>query len=259
VLRLLANGSVDPSFVVPVLTTTGTNPVLVNSLARQPDGRLLLGGVFNQVGSVVTNHVARLLADGQPDPTFASQQLQVSGRASAVAVQPNGRVLLAGAPTSTAPAGTPALYRLLADGSPDPSFASSRGPNLGRSLLGVSRVLVQANGAIVAAGGFSAVSGLPVLGLTRLLDANVLALRSDVAAPAMQAWPVPAHGQLHLALELPHPRRVCLLNALGQVVFGQDGPANLLTIDTTPFKPGLYIVRVDYDGATPITRRVLVE
>ncbi|MDB5267064.1 MAG: hypothetical protein JWP58_104 [Hymenobacter sp.] len=259
VLRLLATGAADASFTVPVLSAAGTSPAVVSTLARQSDGRLLIGGSFAQVGGLATMHVARLLADGPPDPTFSSQQLPAAGRASAVAVQPNGRVLLAGSPALVAPANTPVLYRLLADGSPDPSFNSSRGPNLGRSLLGVSRVLVQADGAIVAAGGFTAVSSLPVLGLTRLLDANVLALRSAGPASEVQVWPVPAHNELHLALALSQPRRVSLVNTLGQVVFRQENPGNDLTINTSLLKPGLYVVRVDYTGMPPAIRRVLLE
>ncbi len=263
VLRLLATGAVDAAFTVPVLTAAGTSPATVSTLARQPDGRLLIGGSFAQVGGLVTMHVARLQADGLPDPAFTSQQLPAAGRASAVAVQPNGRVLLAGSPALGAPASTPTLYRLLANGSPDPSFDSSRGPNLGRSLLGISRVLVQVDGAIVAVGGFTAVGSLPVLSLTRLLDANVLALRPTGPTPSLEVWPVPAHDQLHLALAEFHPRRVSLISMLGQVVFKVDTLGNILgntlTINTSLVKPGLYVIRVDYADKPSAIRQVLLE
>lgn len=258
VLRLLATGAADPTFTVPVLVATGSNAT-IRTLAHQPDGRLLIGGSFTQVGGLATAHVARLLADGQPDPTFTSQQFQATGRATAVTLQPNGRVLLAGVTVPTAAAGSPALYRLLPDGSPDPSFSGSLVPNLGRSFLGVSRMLVQADGAIVAAGGFSAVGSLPVLGLARLLDTNVLALRPNTTDPDVQAWPVPAHEQLHLVLAAAHPRRVSLFNMLGKVVFRQDAPFNELTINTSLLNPGLYVLRVDYAGTPSVTRRVLLE
>lgn len=259
VLRLLATGAVDAAFTVPVLIGTGTSPATVSTLARQSDSRLLIGGFFTQVSGLATMHVARLLADGLPDPTFTSQQLPTTGRVSAVAVQPNGRVLLAGNSTLVAPANTPTLYRLLPNGNPDSSFDSSGGPNLGRSLLGISRVLVQADGAIVAAGGFTAVGSLPVLGLTRLLDANVLALRPTGPTPNLQVWPVPAHDQLHLALAEFHPRRVSLISMLGQVVFKEDAPGNTLTINTSLVQPGLYVVRVDYADKPSAIRQVMLE
>ncbi|WP_201984848.1 T9SS type A sorting domain-containing protein [Hymenobacter rubidus] len=259
VLRLLPSGAQDPAFASPTLGAPSIGAAAVRALSRQPDGRLLVAGSFVQAGAVNTAQVARLLPNGTPDATFATQLLQPSGRATAVVVQPNGRVLVGGTTALPNSAAAPSLFRLLPDGSTDPDFDSNRGPDLGRNQLGTVRVLVQANGAIVAAGGFATVSGLPVVALTRLLDANVLASHRTEAGHEVQAWPVPAHGLLHVAVGAGPPARICLLNVLGQVVFTQKIPVNNVSIATNSLPPGTYLVRVEYAGVAPILRRVVLE
>ncbi|MBF9220288.1 T9SS type A sorting domain-containing protein [Hymenobacter ruricola] len=250
VLRLLPSGALDPSFSPPVLGASVRGTAAVQALALQPDGRLLLGGSFSQAGSVSTTHVARLLPNGTPDATFASQLLQPGGSVSAVALQPNGRVLLTGFSQFPAPAAAPSLFRLLPDGLPDASFASSQGP-----AQGAARVLVQADGAIVAAGTFVSVSGLPVLGLTRLLDGNVLAQRAATAY-RIEAWPVPAHGQLSVRVGAVPPFCISLVNALGQVVQTQNAQTAQLMLDTEGLAPGLYLLRVEHAGVVIGGQRV---
>ena len=92
-VRLLPNGAPDPSFsvagVFPPVTVGG-----VNSLAVQPNGRLLLGGGFPTPGGGFFGS-CRLLPSGALDPSY---QPANGPRAfvQKVLVQPNGALLFAG-------------------------------------------------------------------------------------------------------------------------------------------------------------------
>ena len=73
------------------------------------------------------------------------------------------------------------------------------------------------------------------------------------------AYPVPAHGQLHLALDATaRPQQVQLLDGRGRVVLTQATPQPTLTLNTEALAPGLYLLRVQYAGQTA-TRRVVLE
>jgi hypothetical protein len=119
--------------------------------------------------------------------------------------------------------------------------------------------MVQPDGAIMGAGSFTSAGGQAIAGLVRLLDSNVLSVSSRQLAASTQAWPVPAHGTLHLALDAAsRPQRVELLDALGRVALSRATPQAELTLDTSPLKAGVYVLRVQY-ASGPVARRVVVE
>lgn len=257
--RLWPDGSPDPTFTPPAFTVP-SGVLRVSALGRYADGRLLLAGRFAQVGGVTTTNVARLRPDGSVDASFASQVFQLDGRVTSVALQPNERVLLAGSPQFIPTATTPSLYRLLPDGSPDAAFDATQGPVFGDHNLGTARVLVQADGAIVAAGAFETVAGLPIGGLVRLLDPNVLHVRAGQTAAQLRAWPVPAHETLQVSWEVSTPaRRVQLLDNLGRAVQTVLSPTSGLRLPTAGLAPGAYLLRVEYVGQAPALRRIVVE
>jgi hypothetical protein len=46
----------------------------VRCLAVERSAQILIGGIFTSVGGVARNRIARLKADGAPDPTFDPQE-----------------------------------------------------------------------------------------------------------------------------------------------------------------------------------------
>jgi uncharacterized delta-60 repeat protein len=91
IARLNADGSVDSGF------NPGSGPNdLVQSIAVQPDGKILLGGGFDAVNGTPRHGVARLNADGSLDRGF-NNGAGASGYVWSVAVQSDGKVLAAGA------------------------------------------------------------------------------------------------------------------------------------------------------------------
>ncbi|HWL16972.1 MAG TPA: putative Ig domain-containing protein, partial [Opitutus sp.] len=100
---------------------------------------------------VPRNRIARLLADGRVDYSFSSD---VNGQINALAVQPDGRIVIGGAFTAVNGTTLNRLARLNADGSPDTSF----NPNLTGGLTPeVRAIALQLNGQIVVGGGFTTV------------------------------------------------------------------------------------------------------
>jgi uncharacterized delta-60 repeat protein len=125
IARLLSNGARDEDFSRPHLE--GYYP-LIESLALQPDGKILIGGLFQQVEGSARKGVARLHADGSLDSTFQPVPIIPSDDPGTgveqIHVLPDGRIVIAGG--FGAENGAPqALARLNSDGTLDASFAPS--------------------------------------------------------------------------------------------------------------------------------------
>ncbi|WP_198973132.1 delta-60 repeat domain-containing protein, partial [Xylophilus sp. ASV27] len=86
------------------------------SLAVQPDGKVLVGGGFTQLGGQTRTYLARLNADGSLDTGFNPD---ANNAVYSLAVQPDGKVLVGGAFTQLGGQTRNRLARLNADGSLD--------------------------------------------------------------------------------------------------------------------------------------------
>ena len=270
VVRLLPSGVPDPTFAYTAAAPNAFDNSLL-CLAVDAAGRLYISGVsysFEFGNGILAQ---RLLANGRLDNSFYSRYYGAGGPTGAyraqvnkLVVQPNGRLLLGGTfslPIHTTNPTLPALgrggtCRVLGSGALDTAYDPTRGPG-----IDVVDMLLEPDGAIVVAGSFrESFSGQTYHGLMRLRDANVLAVSSaQLAGPATAAWPVPAHGELHVALEAAaHPQRVQLLDALGRAVLTQPTAGPDLTLDVAALPAGAYVLRVDY-AAGPVARRVVLE
>jgi uncharacterized delta-60 repeat protein len=145
VARVNADGTLDASF----------NPNadgVVNALALQADGKVLLGGLFTSVGGTTRNRIARVNADGTLDTGFNPN---ANSTVTSMALQANGKVLIGGAFTSLQPNGaasaTTIKYaaRVNADGTLDAAF----NPNADNDVYSVA---LQADGMVLLGGYFSA-------------------------------------------------------------------------------------------------------
>jgi uncharacterized delta-60 repeat protein len=150
IARLNHDGSPDGTF------SPNANGV-VRVMALQPNGQILVGGSFTSIQptggttQITRNYVARLNADGTLDSAFNPG---VNGIVYAIAVQPNGQIVIGGSFTSVQPNGAAStttrnrIARFNADGSLDTSFD----PNADKPVLAIA---VEPNGEIVIGGGFS--------------------------------------------------------------------------------------------------------
>jgi len=116
IARLNADGSLDTSFD----PGTGAD-IAVRTMVVQTDGKVLIGGDFTTVNGVARSHIARLNADGSVDTSF-NPGTGASATVYAVAVQPDGQVLIGGNFTTVNGVGRSRIARLNANGSLDTSF-----------------------------------------------------------------------------------------------------------------------------------------
>lgn len=129
----------------------------VQTIAVQPDGKILVGGVFDSVGTHEYQNLVRLLPNGAVDTDFGWLESGVS--ISRIALQADGRILVLGG------SGPSYLFRLHADGSYDTSFSTGTGFG---GISSPSCIRVQEDGRILVGGLFQSYNGVQRSGLIRL-------------------------------------------------------------------------------------------
>jgi uncharacterized delta-60 repeat protein len=141
VARLKANGSLDPDFDPG---SVALQPV--RTITVQPDGKIIIGGDYISLDGVNRTHIARLNPDGTPDPSF-DPPLTFTPSIRTSALQPDGRIIIAGDFTNYAGTGRNFIARLHANGALDTSFSSGAG-----ALGYVNSVVLQPDGKVIVAG-----------------------------------------------------------------------------------------------------------
>ncbi|HRY51520.1 MAG TPA: M12 family metallo-peptidase [Candidatus Paceibacterota bacterium] len=164
IARLFPTGLLDLSFKPHAQDDFNPDNGLgdsVYALSLQSDGQIVAGGRFTTVNQRPCLHVARFRSNGSHDSTFAMDN-GPDAPVYALAIQPDGKILLGGDFTTLKNHPCPGLARLTPGGDLDPSF----NPPLG--LQGQVRALaLQADGRVLAAGRFLLTSGLAWTNLAR--------------------------------------------------------------------------------------------
>lgn len=156
-LRFDSGGTLDTTFDTDgyAYADIGTKTNIFNAVAVQTDGKIIAAGYINN-GSNTDFAVARYNANGSPDTSFGTAGKVVtpiltansSDFANAVAVQPDGKIVVGGVSNSSF-----AVVRYNADGSLDTSFDSDGKATISETTFdGAKSVLVQTDGKIVIAG-----------------------------------------------------------------------------------------------------------
>ncbi|HMJ90265.1 MAG TPA: Calx-beta domain-containing protein, partial [Candidatus Acidoferrum sp.] len=158
IARLNDDGTIDSSFNPG---SGADNPVF--ALAFAPDQRIVLGGSFTTVNGVTRPNVAVLNTNGSVD-LFFNTGAGINGTVYAVAVQPDGKIIIGGEFTMVNNTNRTRIARLNPNGSLDLSF------NPGGGAIGgaVRALLLQADGKVVMGGSFTDVNGTPRNYIARL-------------------------------------------------------------------------------------------
>lgn len=202
--RLTSAGLPDPAFSqFGGISQAG----VVNAIAVQTDGKILVGGSFNGVNGTTRTHIARLFPNGSLDPSFNAL---LNGKVKAIAVRPDGRILIGGEFTQVNSQARTHIAQLNSDGTTDAGFNASADWDVnsivlldnGQAVIGgrfwqvngfnqnklarlnpdgsrdatfpasatgdVNRLALQPNGKIVVGGDFGAINGTGVARLARL-------------------------------------------------------------------------------------------
>jgi uncharacterized delta-60 repeat protein len=194
------------------------------STALQPDGKIVIGGVFSTVGGSPHSRIARLLADGTLDAGFnpAVEGSQVHS----IAVQDDGRILIAGFFSTVGGAPRNLLARLHPDGTLDTGFDPN--PNNWPACI-----VVQANGKIIIGGDFTTIGGAARSRIARFdadgtLDAG---FNPDIDGPTIYSAAVQTDGKIVIGGAFSTVNGaarigVARLNADGTLDTGFDAGAN---------------------------------
>ena len=170
VARLNDDGSVDDSFVSPIPFPLPSpvppfqTPGIVYSIAVQTDGKIVIGGfiVSSYKGTAaVWTPIARLNPNGAFDLTF--NRVSSNSNALKVAIQPDGKIMMAGSFSTINGVTRNYITRFNPDGSLDASFDPGMGPN-----LPVYTIYIQPDGKILLGGAFSTINGTSRGRLARL-------------------------------------------------------------------------------------------
>ncbi len=167
--RFNADGSLDATFNPG--TSTFPDPVntqnFINSVALQPDGKILIGGGFGSYNGTVRRGIARLNTNGSIDLSFDAglddTEFVQSATIQHVLVQPDGKIMVGGNVTFIG--GTIQLIgRLESNGILDSTFLN------GNSTTGgsVQRIIRQGDGKYIVVGNYNNIAGANRSRITRL-------------------------------------------------------------------------------------------
>lgn len=157
IARLTSNGLVG----APLSLGSGADRQ-TRAVARQADGKFIVAGDFGYYNWNASNSVARINADGSFDASF-SVGFGVNGVINSVAIQSDGRILLAGKFEFFNNQPRKSIIRVNSNGSIDNTFDAGIGTD-----DTIFKVRIQNDGKILVGGGFSDFSGINSPGLIRL-------------------------------------------------------------------------------------------
>lgn len=145
VARVNTDGSYDPSFTLNIGATWNT----IHSMAAQPDGKILIGGLLNGTGNVIM----RLNLDGTQDLSFALGGSNGSyDRFRVILPQTDGSVFVGGYFSTYNSINHRGVVHLLSNGTIDPGFTIGYSSGEYRDVYDM---IVLPNGKIIAVGGRS--------------------------------------------------------------------------------------------------------
>ena len=185
-----AAGDLDATF------NPGTGPNdYVYSSALQLDGKIIIGGSFSTVAGVSRNRIARLNANGSLDTGFLPGTGVSGGGVQAIALQPDGKIIIAGIIYSYNGTTKNNIARLNADGSLDTGFNTGSGPN---DLL--RTVALQPDGKIIIGGQFTTIGGVARHRIARLNADGSLDVSFDPGTgtgyPSWEDWVADVHASV---------------------------------------------------------------
>jgi uncharacterized delta-60 repeat protein len=163
IVRLNSNGTRDTTFT----TNTGTGADgIVDAIAIQSDGKIILGGDFTTFNSATVNEIVRLNANGTRDTAFTTNTGTgtVNG-VEVIVIQTDGKIIIGGGFTTFNGVTVNRIVRLNADGTRDTAFTTNTGTGAGST---VNSIAIQSDGKILIGGVFATFNGVTVNRIVRL-------------------------------------------------------------------------------------------
>ena len=154
ICRLNVDGTLDLSFNpgTGVIYSAGPSSS-VKTISIQSDGKIIIGGAFDNYNGTVRNGIARLNVDGSLDSTF-NPVVITGGSIYTTCLQSDGKIIIGGWFTFNSSSSTNRIARLNSDGSFDGTFNVGTGAN-----NVVETISIQSEGKIIIGGSFTTYNG----------------------------------------------------------------------------------------------------
>jgi uncharacterized delta-60 repeat protein len=177
----------DPSFNIG----TGAQGGFVESMALQPDGKILICGNFTSFNGFPHGYVVRLNSGGSVDTSFVSD---VGYWTRYMALQTDGKIVIGGYFAAVAGQPRNCIARLNSNGSLDTTFNVGSGLNgsLGTGVDGktnayVFAIKVQTDGKIIFGGNFTSYNGVGRNGIARVNSDGTLDTTFNIGS-GVNSW-----------------------------------------------------------------------
>jgi uncharacterized delta-60 repeat protein len=258
IARLNSDGTLDTSFV----PSTGLNQE-ANHIAVQPDGKILIGGLFTTVNGVSQVRVGRMNTDGTTDNTFTTGT-GASSEVEAVALQTDSKIIIGGVFLSYNGTTARRIARLNADGTIDAGFIL---PTSTGGSDSIKRIVLLADGKFIIVGFLTQYSGTSIGGVARIntdgtLDGTFSAgtgANNEVDAVAIQADNKIVIGGSFSAVNGVTRIRLARLNENGSLdsTFNPGGGAVASVLDAVIQADGRIVIGGDFNAFNNVGRAAL--
>ena len=203
IVRLHPDGTVDNSFTIG----TGIDGPLpdVESITLQPDGKILVGGKFEECNGTAVRSILRLNSDGTLDNGFNLNGFATSSTVHAIKLQPDGKIIIGGTFQKYDNTQVIGHARLHPDGTLDKTFDTTV------YNQNVKDVEIDADGKILVGGAFF---------IHRMLSQGT-ANFAEVSGLSFSVYPNPAKGEFRVRCDGKSQGNVQLeiRNMLGQIEY----------------------------------------
>ncbi len=161
------DGTLDSTFNADIVNVSLPSFTLIHAMKRQPDGKILVGGVFTQVNSQSRNFIARLNSDGTLDNVFNPN---ANGQINSITIQSDGKILITGGFDQVGGLPRNRVARLN-EVTGAPEFIGGTIDEYNPNVNGVVYAsAIQADGKVLIGGDFSSVGGVSRSKFARLTN-----------------------------------------------------------------------------------------
>lgn len=232
--RINADGTLDTTF-----TVTGGANGLVNNMAMQTDGKILIGGNFTTYNGVTSTRIARVNSDGTRDATFVST-VGANGIVESMVIQDNGKILIGGSFTKYNNVNRNYIARLRADGTLDETFnKTSNGAN-----KPIYKLFVQ-NDKFIAVGDFTAYNSVGRNRITRIIGGEESHLNSTGPnVQKVQIYPNPTSDKLYVSAKSKFITFEIYDFSGRRITAGNFDDVSNNFIDVSKLKSGNYLLKI---------------
>lgn len=161
IVKLLSNGTKDTSFD----NSTGFNSGRVDAIVIDSNGKLYVSGSFTSYKGTAANRIIHLNTDGSKDTGF-DNSTGFNNEVRTLAIDVNGKLYCAGDFTTYKSTSYECIIRLNTDGSIDTGFVSTTAFGTGGAYI--LTIVIDSNGKIYCAGGFTAYKSVTANRIIRL-------------------------------------------------------------------------------------------